>query len=49
MKIQRIHTTIRVEMETEGAMLKCIVDECKGKWSIYCYIYGSTRFNNLHS
>lgn len=45
MKIQR--TTIRMEIETEGAMLKFLVDECKGKWSIYCYIYDSTHFNNL--
>ena len=45
MKIQR--TTIRMEIETVGAMLKFLVDECKGKWSIYCYIYDSTHFNNL--
>ena len=38
---------IRMEIETEGAMLKFLVDECKGKWSMYCYIYDSTHFNNL--
>ena len=40
MKIQIAHATTSKELETEGAMLMCMIDECSCKWWVY-YIHGS--------